>query len=181
MYKLIGLLLDYTENLYLPFPTERTESSAGRNVEPQNPFLVRKYNTILQKTTDGNLQPNTFCRVHSLPNRRSVDYIPFHRKRQERLNALQHQWHPECFKCAKCQQIIGNKLFFYQNSSIFCEKDWNQLFTAKCVKCQFPIETGDRFVEALGQSYHADCFSCSLNVQMLQAKYHLIIKNEDIK
>ena len=41
--------------------------------------------------------------------------------------------------------------------------DWNELFTTKCVSCGFPIEAGDRWVEALNNNYHSQCFNCTVN------------------
>ncbi len=41
--------------------------------------------------------------------------------------------------------------------------DWNELFTTKCVSCGFPIEAGDRWVEALSNNYHSQCFSCTVS------------------
>lgn len=42
--------------------------------------------------------------------------------------------------------------------------DWNNQFTTKCVSCQFAIDPGDRWVEALGNAYHSECFSCSVSL-----------------
>lgn len=41
--------------------------------------------------------------------------------------------------------------------------DWNELFTTKCFACGFPIEAGDRWVEALNNNYHSQCFNCSVS------------------
>ena len=41
--------------------------------------------------------------------------------------------------------------------------DWNELFTTKCVSCGFPIEAGDRWVEALNNNYHSQCFNCTVS------------------
>uniref|UniRef100_A0A0N4ZIS1 PDZ and LIM domain protein Zasp n=1 Tax=Parastrongyloides trichosuri TaxID=131310 RepID=A0A0N4ZIS1_PARTI len=76
------------------------------------------------------------------------------------LNALQKQFHPQCFTCAHCMKPFGNAAFFMENGKPYCERDWNILFTTKCVSCKFPIEAGDRWVEALGSSFHSNCFSC---------------------
>lgn len=45
--------------------------------------------------------------------------------------------------------------------------DWNELFTTKCFSCGFPIEAGDRWVEALNNNYHSQCFSCTVSKQKL--------------
>uniref|UniRef100_A0A0K0EH47 PDZ and LIM domain protein Zasp n=1 Tax=Strongyloides stercoralis TaxID=6248 RepID=A0A0K0EH47_STRER len=76
------------------------------------------------------------------------------------LNALQKQFHPQCFTCAHCMKVFGNAAFYLENGKPYCERDWNNLFTTKCVSCKFPIEAGDRWVEALGASFHSNCFSC---------------------
>ncbi|GMS96516.1 hypothetical protein PENTCL1PPCAC_18691 [Pristionchus entomophagus] len=77
------------------------------------------------------------------------------------LNALSKKWHPACFTCAHCQAPFGNAAFYLEQGAPYCEKDWNMLFTTKCVSCRFPIEAGDRWVEALGSAYHSNCFSCT--------------------
>ncbi|KAI6215701.1 PDZ and LIM domain protein Zasp [Aphelenchoides besseyi] len=83
------------------------------------------------------------------------------------LNALQRQWHPECFTCQHCRRPFGNTAFYLENGQPYCEKDWNQLFTTKCVSCKFPIEAGDRWIEAIGSAFHSNCFNChSCNVNL---------------
>lgn len=83
------------------------------------------------------------------------------------LNALQKQWHPHCFVCAHCHKPFGNSAFFLEQGQPYCEADWNALFTTKCVSCRYPIEAGDRWVEALGSAFHSNCFNCtSCNVNL---------------
>uniref|UniRef100_F1KTY4 PDZ and LIM domain protein Zasp n=2 Tax=Ascaris TaxID=6251 RepID=F1KTY4_ASCSU len=83
------------------------------------------------------------------------------------LNALQKQWHPQCFVCAHCHKPFGNSAFFLEQGLPYCEADWNALFTTKCVSCHYPIEAGDRWVEALGSAFHSNCFNCtSCNVNL---------------
>jgi len=41
--------------------------------------------------------------------------------------------------------------------------DWAVMFQTKCYGCQFPIEPGDRWVEALNQNWHSECFNCSVS------------------
>lgn len=78
------------------------------------------------------------------------------------LNALDKQWHPQCFVCAYCHNPFGNSSFYMEDGQPYCEKDWNELFTTKCVGCGYPIEAGDRWVEALNNNYHSQCFKCTV-------------------
>lgn len=78
------------------------------------------------------------------------------------MNALGKKWHPECFTCTHCRKPFGNSEFYLEDSFPYCEKDWNDLFTTKCVGCGYPIAAGDRWVEALNQNYHSNCFRCTV-------------------
>ncbi|EAT42840.1 AAEL005667-PA, partial [Aedes aegypti] len=77
------------------------------------------------------------------------------------LNAIGKQFHPECFKCAYCGKLFGNSPFFLEEGDPYCEADWNELFTTKCFACGFPVEAGDKWVEALNNNYHSQCFNCT--------------------
>lgn len=39
-----------------------------------------------------------------------------------------------------------------------------------CHGCEFPIEAGDRFLEALGHTWHDTCFVCSVSKASLRFK-----------
>ncbi|KAG5670726.1 hypothetical protein PVAND_000970 [Polypedilum vanderplanki] len=77
------------------------------------------------------------------------------------LNAIGKKFHPECFKCTYCGKLFGNNPFFLEEGEAYCEADWNELFTTKCFACGFPVEAGDRWVEALNNNYHSQCFNCT--------------------
>lgn len=77
------------------------------------------------------------------------------------LNALGKQWHPSCFVCGHCRRPFGNSSFYLEDNLPYCERDWNVLFTTKCYSCSYPIEAGDKWIEALDRNYHSNCFKCS--------------------
>uniref|UniRef100_A0A1L8DMR8 Putative adaptor protein enigma n=1 Tax=Nyssomyia neivai TaxID=330878 RepID=A0A1L8DMR8_9DIPT len=77
------------------------------------------------------------------------------------LNAIGKHFHPECFTCAYCGKLFGNSPFFLEDGNPYCEADWNEMFTTKCFACGFPVEAGDRWVEALSHNYHSQCFNCT--------------------
>ncbi|XP_070545353.1 PDZ and LIM domain protein 5-like isoform X3 [Ptychodera flava] len=82
------------------------------------------------------------------------------------LNALEKTWHPECFVCCQCQRpfsaIGAGSTFHVEDGKPYCTQDWNELFTTKCSGCQFPIEPGDKWVEALDTQWHTGCFTCTV-------------------
>ncbi|KAL8559139.1 hypothetical protein ACOMHN_046187 [Nucella lapillus] len=79
----------------------------------------------------------------------------------ECVNAMQTTWHPHCFLCTQCKQPIGGTQFHIEEGKPYCEKDWAAMFQTMCAGCDFPIEPGDRWVEAMGKNFHAECFNCS--------------------
>ncbi|XP_064639902.1 PDZ and LIM domain protein 7-like isoform X8 [Lineus longissimus] len=78
------------------------------------------------------------------------------------VHAMNSEYHPHCFVCTHCRQPIGNSGFHMEDGQPFCERDWMQMFQTKCAACDFPVEPGDHWVEAMGANYHADCFCCAV-------------------
>ncbi|XP_075970451.1 Z band alternatively spliced PDZ-motif protein 52 isoform X6 [Anticarsia gemmatalis] len=86
------------------------------------------------------------------------------------LNAIGKHYHPECFNCVYCGKLFGNNPFFLEDGLPYCEADWNDLFTTKCFACGFPVEAGDRWVEALNNNYHSQCFNCTVCKKNLEGQ-----------
>ncbi|XP_063903336.1 PDZ and LIM domain protein Zasp-like isoform X3 [Zophobas morio] len=86
------------------------------------------------------------------------------------LKAIGKNFHPECFACFYCGKLFGNNPFFLEDGNPYCETDWNELFTTKCFACGFPVEAGDRWVEALNNNYHSQCFNCTMCKKNLEGQ-----------
>ncbi|XP_047668092.1 LIM domain-binding protein 3a [Tachysurus fulvidraco] len=80
----------------------------------------------------------------------------------EVMHALRQTWHTTCFVCAACGKAFGNSLFHMEDGEPYCEKDYIALFSTKCHGCDFPVEAGDKFIEALGYTWHDTCFVCTV-------------------
>ncbi|XP_008694352.1 LIM domain-binding protein 3 isoform X2 [Ursus maritimus] len=80
----------------------------------------------------------------------------------EVMHALRQTWHTTCFVCAACKKPFGNSLFHMEDGEPYCEKDYVTLFSTKCHGCDFPVEAGDKFIEALGHTWHDTCFICAV-------------------
>ncbi|XP_040292879.1 LIM domain-binding protein 3 isoform X13 [Bufo bufo] len=80
----------------------------------------------------------------------------------EVMHALRQTWHTTCFVCAACRKPFGNSLFHMEDGEPYCEKDYIALFSTKCHGCDFPVEAGDKFIEALGHTWHDSCFICAV-------------------
>jgi hypothetical protein len=74
--------------------------------------------------------------------------------------ALDKSFHPECFVCLNCKCKLGSGTFHMEDGQPYCPKCFAALFAQKCAGCEFPIEAGDQFFEAINQMWHCECFTC---------------------
>ncbi|XP_066572645.1 PDZ and LIM domain protein 7 isoform X2 [Amia ocellicauda] len=88
----------------------------------------------------------------------------------EIMHALKMTWHVQCFMCAACKTPIRNQAFYMEEGEPYCEKDYEKMFGTKCHGCDFKIDAGDRFLEALGYSWHDTCFVCAICQMNLEGK-----------
>ncbi|XP_041435506.1 PDZ and LIM domain 5 L homeolog isoform X6 [Xenopus laevis] len=88
----------------------------------------------------------------------------------EVINALKQTWHVSCFVCVACHNPIRNSVFHLEDGEPYCETDYYSLFGTICHGCEFPIEAGDRFLEALGHTWHNTCFVCTICCENLEGQ-----------
>ncbi|KFO34080.1 PDZ and LIM domain protein 7 [Fukomys damarensis] len=88
----------------------------------------------------------------------------------EIMHALKMTWHVHCFTCAACKTPIRNRAFYMEEGAPYCERDYEKMFGTKCRGCDFKIDAGDRFLEALGFSWHDTCFVCAICQINLEGK-----------
>jgi len=75
------------------------------------------------------------------------------------INAMDKQWHPECFVCAACKKPFKGGNFVEQDGKPYCDDDFNNLFGPKCPNCTKPVT--DKCINAIGKMYHPECFYCA--------------------
>lgn len=74
-------------------------------------------------------------------------------------NALDKQWHPECFVCMACRKPFKSGNFVEHDGKPYCDDDFNNLFGPKCAGCLKPVT--DKCINAVGKTYHPECFYCA--------------------
>jgi len=68
-------------------------------------------------------------------------------------------YHPTCFICSECGQVIDNKFYTTEDNKFICQLDYQQSRT-KCSHCGLPIL--ERILSAVDKKFHPDCFRCAL-------------------
>ncbi|XP_035671056.1 PDZ and LIM domain protein 7-like isoform X3 [Branchiostoma floridae] len=80
----------------------------------------------------------------------------------ESIIANDLQFHKHCFLCAKCScQLDPNGYHLWEGAQI-CDICFSKTMSTKCIGCDFPIEPGDRWLEALNCAWHTECFCCAV-------------------
>uniref|UniRef100_A0AAV2IUE4 Prickle-like protein 1 n=1 Tax=Knipowitschia caucasica TaxID=637954 RepID=A0AAV2IUE4_KNICA len=68
-------------------------------------------------------------------------------------------WHPSCFVCETCQELLVDLIYFYQNDKILCGRHHAELLKPRCSSCD-EIILADECTEAEGRHWHMKHFAC---------------------
>lgn len=75
----------------------------------------------------------------------------------EFLQALNSEWHTECFRCSVCDSSLSN-WYFEKDGLLFCKNDYWAKYGEACQDCS-KIITGPVMV-AGEHKFHPECFKC---------------------
>ncbi|XP_041968008.1 testin [Aricia agestis] len=69
-------------------------------------------------------------------------------------------WHPQCFTCCKCNELLADLVYFYYKGEIYCARDLaNVLEIPRCAGCDELIFTRP-YTAAEGRAFHVQHFCC---------------------
>lgn len=77
------------------------------------------------------------------------------------LKALSRLYHPECFSCSMCPQILNGKEFFVTEDATepVCKQDYERFIAKICDGCKKAI-IQERYVNlSTGENYHQNCYT----------------------
>ncbi|KAK6636586.1 hypothetical protein RUM43_010248 [Polyplax serrata] len=77
---------------------------------------------------------------------------------EEFVQALDQDWHLECFRCSVCDAALSN-WYFEKDGLLFCKEDYWAKYGESCQDCG-QIITGPVMV-AGDHKFHPECFRCS--------------------
>ncbi|KAH7922772.1 hypothetical protein BV22DRAFT_1037147 [Leucogyrophana mollusca] len=81
------------------------------------------------------------------------------------VSAIGVRWHPECFRCTICNELLEHVSSYEHEGRPYCHLDYHESFAPRCYHCQTAI-IDERFItlddEALGKrTYHEQHFFCA--------------------
>ncbi|XP_029105244.1 prickle-like protein 2 [Scleropages formosus] len=68
-------------------------------------------------------------------------------------------WHPQCFVCSVCSELLVDLIYFYQDGKIYCGRHHAEQLKPRCSACD-EIIFADECTEAEGRHWHTKHFCC---------------------
>ncbi|XP_031238478.1 prickle-like protein 2 isoform X1 [Mastomys coucha] len=68
-------------------------------------------------------------------------------------------WHPPCFICTVCSELLVDLIYFYQDGKIYCGRHHAECLKPRCAACD-EIIFADECTEAEGRHWHMRHFCC---------------------
>ncbi|XP_006011003.1 prickle-like protein 2b isoform X1 [Latimeria chalumnae] len=68
-------------------------------------------------------------------------------------------WHPQCFVCSMCYELLVDLIYFYQDGKIYCGRHHAEHLKPRCTACD-EIIFADECTEAEGRHWHMNHFCC---------------------
>lgn len=82
-------------------------------------------------------------------------------------------WHPQCFKCNKCNELLADLVYFYHNNHVYCARDLAEILKIpRCKACDELIFTKE-YTAAEGATFHIKHFCCYNCDEQLAGKQYL--------
>uniref|UniRef100_A0A3P9LGL0 Prickle homolog 2a n=1 Tax=Oryzias latipes TaxID=8090 RepID=A0A3P9LGL0_ORYLA len=68
-------------------------------------------------------------------------------------------WHPHCFVCCTCEELLADLIYFHQDGKIYCGRHHAEKLKPRCCACD-EIIFADECTEAEGRHWHMKHFCC---------------------
>lgn len=136
------------------------------NIPSTNPFVRQQQqhddmnrlnnNNLIVSDMLGNLSLNEETKLNC---RGCNSLITSAYVKAERLGKDAH-WHPKCFKCNKCSQLLVDLIYFHFKNEIYCARDLADLMEIpRCTACDELILVPE-YTLADEKNYHLKHFCC---------------------
>lgn len=81
------------------------------------------------------------------------------------VSAMGAKWHPGCFRCCVCNELLENLSSYEMDGRSFCHLDYHETYAPKCYHCNTAI-ADERFItlddpELGTRTYHEQHFFCA--------------------
>ncbi|XP_064595087.1 four and a half LIM domains protein 2-like isoform X2 [Liolophura sinensis] len=85
-------------------------------------------------------------------------------------------WHPACFVCDTCDELLVDLTYCHKDSKVYCERHYAELIKPRCPACDELVFSGE-YTKAMEQNFHKEhlcCWKC--DKRLVACRY--IVKEE---
>ncbi|XP_066602067.1 uncharacterized protein [Prorops nasuta] len=68
-------------------------------------------------------------------------------------------YHPACFRCTKCQEILVDLAYCVHDDMLYCERHYAEQLKPRCAACDELIFSGE-YTKAMNKEWHSGHFCC---------------------
>eukprot|EP00794_Sanderia_malayensis_P007250 gene7250-8058_t len=86
-------------------------------------------------------------------------------------------WHPQCFVCNHCQELLVDHVYFFRNGQVYCGRHYSEMKKPRCGGCDELIYVGE-LTKAIDKSWHIEHFACYHCDVPLTGKKYIINKHQ---
>ena len=68
-------------------------------------------------------------------------------------------WHPGCFRCCECKELLVDLIYFWDEDKLFCGRHYADRHRPRCNACDELIMSG-QYTQAEDSNWHVEHFCC---------------------
>ena len=68
-------------------------------------------------------------------------------------------WHPSCFRCSDCSELLVDLIYFWDQDALFCGRHYADRHRPRCNACDELIMSG-QYTQAEDVNWHVEHFCC---------------------
>jgi prickle len=84
-------------------------------------------------------------------------------------------WHPSCFMCSKCKELLIEMIYFVHEGKLYCGRDHAEQLKPRCAACDEIIFCSE-YTRAEDQNWHVNHFCCHRCDNYLGGKNYMASK-----
>ncbi|XP_034341520.1 testin-like [Arvicanthis niloticus] len=88
-------------------------------------------------------------------------------------------WHPACFICSICGEILVDMIYFWKNGKLYCGRHYCDSEKPRCVGCDELIFSNE-YTQAENQNWHLKHFCCFNCNKVLAGKVYVMVRSKPV-
>ncbi|XP_052027935.1 testin-like [Apodemus sylvaticus] len=88
-------------------------------------------------------------------------------------------WHPACFICSICGEILVDMIYFWKNGKLYCGRHYCDSEKPRCAGCDELIFSNE-YTQAENKNWHLKHFCCLKCNKVLAGKIYVMVRSKPV-